>query len=177
MCFLLWIHSITIFHFNTRRFTYLIKAETLSINFLRFSGVAAMSEYFPDSSDGPPMAIETFNFGFFSFKLTTFLYWPALCTKILFQPKFIVHYWMKFLCIFKIFFFYYLCHHFLLYQGMCLDFVLNAWNYQGQQICRWCACTALGRYSQQEIRRYQVCAMPILLPGKRQLCCASWHLQ
>ena len=75
------------------------------MNFLRFSGLSAMSEYFPGSSHGPPMAIETFNFGFFSFKLTTFLYWPALCTKILFQPKFIVHYWMKFLCIFKIFFF------------------------------------------------------------------------
>jgi hypothetical protein len=40
---------------------------------LRFLGVAAMSEYFQDSSFGPPMAIETFSFGFFSFKLTTFL--------------------------------------------------------------------------------------------------------
>ena len=45
---------------------------------LRFSGLSAMSEYFQDSSFGPPMAIETFSFGFFCFKLTTFLYWPAL---------------------------------------------------------------------------------------------------
>jgi hypothetical protein len=56
------------------------------MNFLRFSGLSAMSEYFPDSSYGPPIAIETFSFGFFCFKLTTFLYWPALCTKI-FQHK------------------------------------------------------------------------------------------
>ncbi len=57
--------------------TYLIKAKTLSMKFIRFIGVAAMSKYFLDSSLGPPMAIETLRFGFFSFKLTTSLYWPA----------------------------------------------------------------------------------------------------
>jgi hypothetical protein len=57
------------------------------MNTLRFSGLSAMSEYFPDSSTGPPaMAIETFSFGFFCFKLTTFLYWPARCQKY-FQQK------------------------------------------------------------------------------------------
>jgi hypothetical protein len=55
---------------------------------LRLSGLSAMSEYFPDPSfpQWPPMAIKTFSFRFFFFKLTTFLYWPALCTKI-FQQK------------------------------------------------------------------------------------------
>jgi hypothetical protein len=66
--------------------TYLIKSKTLSMKTLRFSGLSAMSEYFQDPSSGPPMAIETVSFGFFCFKLTTFLYWPALCTKI-FQQK------------------------------------------------------------------------------------------
>ena len=66
---------------HTDDMTYLIKAKTLSMKIFRFSGVAAMSEYFPGSSPGPPMAIETFIFGFFCFKLTTFLYWPARCQK------------------------------------------------------------------------------------------------
>ena len=68
--------------------TYLIKVKTLSMKTLRFSGLSAMSEYFPRCSSGPPMAIETFSFGFFSFKLTNFLYWPALCQKY-FDRKFI----------------------------------------------------------------------------------------
>jgi hypothetical protein len=66
--------------------TYLIKAKTLSMKILRFSILSAMSEYFLDPSSGPPMAIETFSFGFFCFKLTTFLYWPARCQKY-FQQK------------------------------------------------------------------------------------------
>jgi hypothetical protein len=83
------------------------------------------------------------------------------------------------LCIFRIFLIFkiiYLCHHLLLYQVHCLDSELNVWYYQGQQTRRWCACTALGRYSQQEIDRYQVCMQLIHLRSKRQFCCASWHL-
>ena len=83
--FLMWIDS-NIFHLKKRHFTYLIKVKTLSMKALRLSGLSAMSEYFPDPSFPPPMAIKTFSFGFFFFKLTTFLYWPALCTKI-FQQK------------------------------------------------------------------------------------------
>ena len=60
-----------------RTVTYLMKAKTLSMKFFRFIGVAAMLEYFLDSSLGPPIAIETFSFGFFCFKRTTLLYWPA----------------------------------------------------------------------------------------------------
>jgi hypothetical protein len=59
---------------------------------LRFSILSAMSEYFQDPSFTPPMAIKTFSFGFFCFKLTTFLYWPALSKKrfnhLTFQQKF-----------------------------------------------------------------------------------------
>ena len=78
--FLMWIDS-NIFHLKKRHFTYLIKVKTLSMKALRLSGLSAMSEYFPGSSSDPPMAIETFSFGFFSFNLTTFLYWPARCQK------------------------------------------------------------------------------------------------
>ena len=122
--FLMWIHS-NIFHFEIRRyiFTYLIKAKTLSMKALRVSGLSAMSEYFLDPSVGPPMAIETFSFGFFSFKLTTFLYWPARCQKY-FNRKLIYFKNWK-LRIFRIFSFIYLSHLFLLYQGHYTDSELN----------------------------------------------------
>jgi hypothetical protein len=54
---------------------------------------------------------------------------------------------------------------------------LNMCLHPGEQMRRWCACTALGRYSQQQIDRYRVWTMPpIRVLGKRQFCCASWHL-
>ena len=65
----------------------------------------------------------------------------------------------------------------LLYQGHYTDCVWNMSHYPGQHMRRWCACTALGQYIQHEIHRYQVCMQTIRLRCKRQLCCASWHLQ
>jgi hypothetical protein len=102
---------------------YLIKAETLSMNNLRFSCVSAMLEYFQDFSPAPPMAIRTFSFGYFCFKLVTFLYWPARQNRqtvsayietILTEMK-VSHESCA----------YHLCHHFLLYRGNCRDFELN----------------------------------------------------
>ena len=65
--------------------TYLIKTKTLSMKALRFSGVLAMSEYFPDPSFHPPMAIVTLSFGCFCLKPMTFLYWPACNNKTVLQ--------------------------------------------------------------------------------------------
>jgi hypothetical protein len=53
---------------------------------------------------------------------------------------------------------------------------LNVWHHPDQQMRRWCACTALGRYSQREIDRYQVWMLTNCIRSKRQFCCASWHL-
>lgn len=54
-----------------------MNARTLSVKALRFSGVDAMSEYLPDPSFQPPIAIVTLSLGCFSLKAKTFLYWAV----------------------------------------------------------------------------------------------------
>lgn len=56
---------------------YLTKARTLAMNIFRVSAEFAISEYLPDPSFQPPIAIVTFNLGCFFLKFNTFLYWAV----------------------------------------------------------------------------------------------------